>query len=695
MKNRWKYLGYCSVLSMWGLCAEAQLLYPSNLVYKGAFRLPDASGISSWLWSGAALTYYPLGDPAGPGDGYPGSLFGVGHDWDDAVSEITIPPPVISASKNLDDLNTAQTLQPFADIRNGQEFEGAGIYRVALEYLPAQGAQAAAKLYMAWGRHIQFDRVPSHGWCNLDLSDPQPQGWWYIQGEECHYVNDYLFAIPTNWAASFTPGKLLVTGRYRDGGLSGMGPAMYAIGPWNDGNPPAPNSELSRVTLLEYDFPFEGARMNGWAESDEWPGAAWLTKGAASAVVFVGVKGYGETWYGYQDGTRYDDCLAAGNCPPDGRRGWWSDEMRAQISFFNPDDLAAVASGTMAPNAPQPYAAMNIEEYLYREHAINDMERLAATAYDRERGLLYVFERLADEDKCLAHVFAIENAPHGPVPEPAGYMTRQTGDYDGDDRADPAVFWGATGNWYVNLSDGGALIQNWGWSGAYCVPGDYDGDGQTDLAVFFPEAGIWYIHPVAGGYIEYHLGAFSSWPVAADYDGDGTTDVATYDLLTGDWSIRQSATQTTQQQNWGWASVVPVPADYDGDGRTDLAVFAPQTGNWHVNFSGGGQTTVNWGWASAWAVPGDYDGDGTDDVAVYWPDGGNWYLRYSGGGADVINWGWSASEPVPGDYDGDAQTDMAVYYPVNGNWYIRNSADSSYTIKNWGWTEAIPAAAVK
>ena len=98
--------------------AGTSLVRPENLVYRGAFRLPEGSGSSSWEWSGYAITYCPEGDPGGERDGYPGSLFAVGHDHQQMVSEISIPRPVISTQKRVDDLNVARTLQPFRDIRN-------------------------------------------------------------------------------------------------------------------------------------------------------------------------------------------------------------------------------------------------------------------------------------------------------------------------------------------------------------------------------------------------------------------------------------------------------------------------------------------------------------------------------------------------------------------------------------------------
>ena len=83
-----------------------KVIQPGDLTYLGAFRLPDGSGDSNWEYSGHGLAYDPNGDPSGPDDGTPGSLYGFGHDQQLLVSEIRIPVPVIS--KDLADLDTDQ-----------------------------------------------------------------------------------------------------------------------------------------------------------------------------------------------------------------------------------------------------------------------------------------------------------------------------------------------------------------------------------------------------------------------------------------------------------------------------------------------------------------------------------------------------------------------------------------------------------
>ncbi len=409
--------------------ARAGLIQPSDLVYLGAFRLPEGSGGTDWTYGGNALAYYPDGDPSGGDDGYPGSLFGTGNDQQLYVSEISIPAPVVSSNKNLDELNTATTLQPFTDIFSSL-FSYIEQPRVGMCYLGPQDGQSSGKIHFCLGLHLQDTGYePSHGWFNTDLSNPDTAGAWVFGIYTGYVTNDYMCEIPRDWADSHTSGRYLATGRAREGPWSGYGPGLFAYAPWEDGNPPAQGSTLDAITpLMLYGTPVSGSpeldldgvqAITDYSDSDRWRACAWLTNGDDAAVVFAGTKALGNTWYGFANGTVWDhECAETNSCPevpdwPYDNRGYWADDFQAQLLFFDPDDLAAVASGAAATWSPMPYAVMDLSPYLFDPYyTVEDLinykrDFVGAITFDRERRLLYVIEPIVDDYKPIVHVFRV------------------------------------------------------------------------------------------------------------------------------------------------------------------------------------------------------------------------------------------------------------------------------------------------
>lgn len=401
-------------------------LSPLDLVYQGAFRLPDDSGGMGWEYSGHGMTYFPGGDSAGELDGYPGSLFIVGHDQQLFVGEVSIPKPIIS--RNLDNLNYAQTLQAQADITGGKITNELAIPRMGIEYLPPVEGMAEGKLYFAVGQHIQgFE--PSHGWASIDLMAPEPAGLWVLNGFSNYTTNDYLFEIAESWSDRYAPGYRLATGRFREGVWGGLGPALYAYAPWMDGNPPHEGATLHSVLpLLLFGEQTENTpeimitesmRMAGYAAADHWWGGAWVTSSAGSSVLFTGTKAIGQSWYGFANGVIWDPACSedpAIDCPevpdyPYDNRGFWAEDYMPAILFFNPEDLGKVAKGEAAPYEPQPYALLDLSDYWYDSETnveIYKRDLVGAAAYDRPNQILYIIERLGDETKSVVHVFKIK-----------------------------------------------------------------------------------------------------------------------------------------------------------------------------------------------------------------------------------------------------------------------------------------------
>ncbi len=427
----------------------AELIQPDDLVYLGAFRLPSGDEPpQTFAYGGNAMTFNPDNN----------TLFITGHERiaygavpDGAqVAEVSIPAP--SLARNLEELNTAEFVQDFANIFEDHFIEFQEIPKVGLQYLnhPVTGPL----LHVAWGEHLQRDEFPSHGWFSPNLSAPDFQGEWFIGNENMYSVNGYMFDIPTEWANAYTGGMLLATGRMRDGGQGGMGPTLFAYTPWNaDGSPPPSGTHLDDVPLLLYENAYNTEdiyhAMNGYQHPDAWEGGAWMNApGGKTAVLFAGTKSNGEKyWYGYVNAAgpeyacvdpRHNDdfttCrLADGSpCPPEDfsgccdedagtcvtGRGWWSTRFDAEFILFNPNDLAQVASGELEPWEPQPYAVVDIDERLFFNPPEWDVEQLGTgdqrrdrigdVAYDRANGLLYVLELYGDGAKPLVHVWQVQ-----------------------------------------------------------------------------------------------------------------------------------------------------------------------------------------------------------------------------------------------------------------------------------------------
>jgi hypothetical protein len=437
--------------------AETRLVDPADLVYVGAFRLPGGDTPPlTFAYGGNAMTFNPDGDPADR-DAFPGSLFIMGHDrqaWGalpdgNQVAEVGIPEPEVAADPA--DLPVAGFLQGFADVAAGYFTDLEEIPKAGMQYL--HHADTGSKIHLAWGQHLQPPDIPSHAWFNPDLSAPDLQGVWFIGNRNLYSVNGYLFEIPAAWADLHASGRYLATGRMRDGGQGGMGPALFAYRPWLDGGAaPAPGARLSETVLLLYensDATEEIIRcQNGYQHPDEWEGGAWLTTASGkSAVIFAGTKSNGvKYWYGYRNPagpeypcvdaevTDFPTCRTAdgGVCPAEdfrgccdaeeggciSQRGWWSTRFDAELIFYNPDDLARVAAGTMDSWEPQPYAALDIDDRLYFNPSGTDVEmvgegdqrryRIGDVSFDRANGLLYVLELYADGAKPVVHVWRVQ-----------------------------------------------------------------------------------------------------------------------------------------------------------------------------------------------------------------------------------------------------------------------------------------------
>ena len=148
-------------------------------------------------------------------------------------------------------------------------------------------------------------------------------------------------------------------------------------------------------------------------------------------------------------------------------------------------------------------------------------------------------------------------------------------DYDGDGRTDIAVWRPGSGIWFIlkstaNYAYADALTLHWG-AGAWNdrpVVGDYDGDGRADAAVWRPNPGVWYILKSSQNYssaastvIEWGAGWLGDIPVVGDYDGDGSSDLTVWRPGSGGWYILKSSAVYGDWSliEWGAGSLNDIP----------------------------------------------------------------------------------------------------------------------------------------
>ena len=239
-------------------------------------------------------------------------------------------------------------------------------------------------------------------------------------------------------------------------------------------------------------------------------------------------------------------------------------------------------------------------------------------------------------------------------------------DYDGDGRADVAV-WRANGFGDPNLSyffilrssDGTLQQEQFGRSGDDSdMIGDWDGDGRADVAVYRggPSAGdqsYFFYRPSGSPGTNFRaipFGQNGDEAVRGDFDGDGRLDATVFRPSSDVWYIVQSSNGQPTSGVWGLASDRRVAADYDGDGRSDLAIFRPSDNTWYILGSATGTPIYRqWGIAGDVIVPADFNGDGKTEPSVYRPSDQRWYTPPCAGFTqNGTRFGAAGDSAVPG-----------------------------------------------
>jgi hypothetical protein len=232
-------------------------------------------------------------------------------------------------------------------------------------------------------------------------------------------------------------------------------------------------------------------------------------------------------------------------------------------------------------------------------------------------------------------------------------------DFDGDGRGDLVTFVadGTIRVWRILQTATNTVRQvSWGSTAAtdQVVPADYDGDGKADVAIYRRGEGIWYIIRSSDNQTQAEVFGLGPNDIAnvGDFDKDGKNDLTVIRGTTSGlaWFTRRSSDGATQTIFWGGA---PAPAsefifpsaqiDVDGDGRQDHLVMRDPNGGttpgaevtfYALRSSDNQPFVLQWGLDTDTRLFGDYDGDGKTDFVSRRTENGLyvWYIYQSSTG---------------------------------------------------------------
>lgn len=381
-----------------------QVLTEADLSYVGAFRAPADVGDPGFGFGGRASAFNPGGDP-GSSDGYDGSLFLSGLAGNDLVAEISIPAPV-PFTGDVGELPVATVLQPLADVTGGRgaEYVGSGSrgglndFRIGgLEVV--DGPNGSRLHWTAWQYfNVGYNDVAGHGHSSLDLSNPDPQGPWYLEQFPTYRTAGYVLSVPDEFAFNYLSGRSLLVGFQagRPTAVTSGGPPFFAVEPPLTATPEA---RIEAQELAGYANPGGDATsgsgpeqaLPGYREQGLTPGAAWLVgPDGSQAIVTAG-----------------NQLAIESNCDVDDG----SDRSRfgPQISFYDPADLAAVAEGRSEPWQVKPFGVWDPSQYLVPACGL----QLSSLSFDPNAGRLFLVQVQADTDQRefepvpVVHVFEV------------------------------------------------------------------------------------------------------------------------------------------------------------------------------------------------------------------------------------------------------------------------------------------------
>ena len=367
-----------------------------DLVYQGAFRVPEESNGESFSYGGQAMAYNSVADTL-----FIGSL-------GSKVAELSIPSP--SKAKAAAQLPVASFVQPFRDPAEGH-LRDIAKDGVALDGLLVHDG----RLY---GTGVIFYDATnaqrlSHFGRSLDLSRADVTGMHQV-GEtgKAGMVAGYMATVPPEWRSAL--GGPAVTGQCCLSiiGRTSFGPGLFAWNPADLGR----RDPLPAIPLLYYTQ--DHATLGPWEGTGEMFGATTEMAGVAiidgtTTVLFAGRNGMGPFCYGEGTSDEQQAHVTGPNgektCfdPTNTSKGQHAFPYRLQFWAYDVNDLAAVRRGDQHPWEVRPYALWPFELPQIGE----PYPRLGAIAYDAAHRRLFLTQLSGDIEgysrRPIVHVYTV------------------------------------------------------------------------------------------------------------------------------------------------------------------------------------------------------------------------------------------------------------------------------------------------
>jgi hypothetical protein len=364
------------------------LLYSPNVQYVGAFRVPNgqfgSDQYDTFSYGGTALAYNAANN----------SLFMVGHPYEQAIAQISIPSTIVNSS-NVSSLTTASMLQNFDKVLNS-------IPNNTLSGYPnpnAVGGLAVVNGKLLGSVYNTYDAngtAPDAHFIvsSLNLATASVSGYYQVGNVGGGLTSGYMTPVPTAWQSAF--GAPYLTGQADINIISrtSSGPAVFGFDPSAVGTSMAPVTPYLYYPVNTPLGAYSGAANPLQSGTTQVNGVVFVP--GSSSVLFFGTTG--TNYNGYGEAADYGDTNHTSKGPHS-----LNGQYAFQVWAYNANDLVAVKNGTVQPWQVKPYAVWN-----FNLPSATAGDQIGGVAFDPSTDRIYVSVLDADNVAAYSNLPLIE-----------------------------------------------------------------------------------------------------------------------------------------------------------------------------------------------------------------------------------------------------------------------------------------------